>query len=194
MATTPPAVRTPWLTTLISAISSATPNRMRSTPAQLMGRLWKAKKARIREIPPITPGRTTPGFCSSKKMPSMPTIIRMYAMLGSVIRARKRSRNRTSMGLTRASRVASVTGPRAVFTVRPSIFARRSGTLSATRSTTLSFTASRSVTDTDARTAFSAHSTLRPRSAARLRAKAAASFSIFFPISLPVSPPPMVTG
>src|SRR6266404_1322537 len=61
MATTPPAVRTPWLTILISAIRRATPNRMSSTPAQLMGRLWKAKKARIREMPPMTPGSTTPG-------------------------------------------------------------------------------------------------------------------------------------
>ena len=70
-------VSTPWLTILISAIRSATPNRISSTPAQLIGRLWNAKKARIKEMPPMTPGRTTPGFCSSKKMPSMPTIIRI---------------------------------------------------------------------------------------------------------------------
>ena len=75
--TTPPMVSTPWLAILISAMSRATPNRMRRSPAQLMGRLWKAKKARIREMPPITPGSTTPGFDSSKKMPSMPTIMRI---------------------------------------------------------------------------------------------------------------------
>ena len=69
-------VRTPWLTTLISAMSSATPKRMRSSPAQLMGRLWKAKKARIMLMPPSTPGRMAPGLDSSKKSPSMPTIIR----------------------------------------------------------------------------------------------------------------------
>src|SRR5215470_1261004 len=193
IATTPPAVSTPWLATLISAIRSPTPKRMRSTPAQLMGKLWKAKKARISAMPPITPGRMAPGFCSSKKMPSMPTIIRMYAMFGSVMSARRRSRKRTSMGLTVAPRVSRVTGPRAVLTVRPSALARRSGTLSATRSTTFSLTASRSVIDTDDRTARSAQSTLCPRSVASVRAKAAASFSIFLPISFPVSPP-MATG
>ena len=40
-----------------------------------MGRLWNAKKARISEMPPMTPGRITPGFDSSKKSPSMPSII-----------------------------------------------------------------------------------------------------------------------
>ena len=65
---------------------------------------------------------------------------------------------------------------------------------SATRSTILSFTASRSVADTDDRTAFSAHSALRPRSVAMVRAKAAASFSIFLTISLSGVPPPTVTG
>ena len=77
-----------------------------------MGRLWKAKKARIRLIPPITPGRIAPGLDSSKKMPSIPTIIRMYAMLGSVMRARKRSRKRIS-ALTLERRVlgGEVTGP-----------------------------------------------------------------------------------
>ena len=110
------------------------------------------------------------------------------------MRARKRSRNPTAIGVTAASLVASVTEPFGVFTTRPSILARRSGTLSATRSTTLSFTASRSVADTDERTAFSAHSTLRPRSVAIERAKAAASFSTFLLISLSIWPPPAATG
>ena len=114
-------------------------------------------------------------------------------MLGSEIRARNRSRKRTSMTLTGASLVASVTWPRVVLTVRPSILARRSGTLSATRSTILSLTASRSVAETDERTAFSAHSALRPRSVAMVRAKAAASFSTFLIISLS-PPPPTATG
>jgi hypothetical protein len=109
------------------------------------------------------------------------------------MRARKRSRKRTSIRFTVASLVRSVTGPLTVFTVRPSIRVRRSGTLSATRSTTLSLTASRSVAETDARTAFSAHSTLRPRSVAMVRTKAAASFSIFFIMSLS-APPPTATG
>ena len=74
---TPPIVSTPWLTILISAIRSTIPNRIRSSPAQLIGRLWKAKNARISEMPPITPGRITPGFASSKKRPSMPSISRM---------------------------------------------------------------------------------------------------------------------
>jgi len=77
MATTPPIVRIPWLTTLISTSSSPTPKMISSSPAQLMGRLWKAKNAKIRLMPPITPGRMEPGLDSSKKMPSMPTIIRM---------------------------------------------------------------------------------------------------------------------
>ena len=115
-------------------------------------------------------------------------------MLGSVMRARNRSRKRISMRLMGASFVWSVTTPRVVLITRPSILARRSWILSATRSTTLSLTASRSVTETEERTAFSAHSTLRPRSAARLRAKAAASFATFLDISLPISPPPAVTG
>ncbi len=101
---------------------------------------------------------------------------------------RKRSRKLVSMATTFASRVASVTGPFDVFTVRPSIFASRSGIESAIRSTTFSVTASRSVTDTDSRTAFSAQSAFRPRSIAIVRANAAASFATFFIISL--SPPP----
>ncbi len=115
-------------------------------------------------------------------------------MFGSEIRARKRSRKRTSMTLTGASLVARVTWPRVVLTVRPSILASRSGTLSATRSAILSLTASRSVADTEERTAFSAHSALRPRSVAMVRAKAAASFSIFLIISLSPVPPPTATG
>ncbi len=98
------------------------------------------------------------------------------------------------MVFTGAPLVANVTGPREVFTVRPSILSRRSGTLSATRSTTLRLTASRSVAETEDRTAFSAHSTLRPRSAAIVRAKAAASFSTFLVISLSMPPPPTGTG
>ena len=84
------------------------------------------------------------------------------------VRARNRSRNRISIFLTGASLVRRVTGPREVFTTRPSVLTRRSGTLSATMSTILSLTASRSVADTELRTAFSAHSTFRPRSVAML--------------------------
>ena len=58
----------------------------------------------------------------------------------------------------------------------------------------MSLTASRSVIDTDSRTAFSAQSALRPRSTAMVRAKAAASFSIFFMLSLSMLPPPTATG
>ena len=82
-----------------------------------------------------------------------------------------------------------MTAPLIVLTARPSTFARRSGALSAIRSTTLSFTASRSVAETEERTAFSAHSTLRPRSVAMVRAKAAASFSTFLTVSLSIWPP-----
>jgi hypothetical protein len=192
--TTPPTVRIPWLTTLISAISKTTPKRIRSNPAQLMGRLWKAKNARMMLIPPITPGRIAPGVESSKKRPSIPAIMRMYATFGSEMRARKRSRKLMSIFLMGAPFVSSVTLPFVVLTVRPSSLTSRSGTLSATRSTTLSLTASRSVADTDDRTAFSAQSTFRPRSVAMLRTNAAASFSTFFSISLSVVPPPTVTG
>ena len=55
-------------------------------------------------------------------------------------------------------------------------------------------TASRSVADTDWRTAFSAHSTLRPRVAAIVRANAAASFSTLLFISLSKEPPSAATG
>jgi len=41
-----------------------------------MGRLWKAKNARMSEMPPMTPGRITPGFESSKNRPSIPSIMR----------------------------------------------------------------------------------------------------------------------
>ena len=74
IAMMPPIVRTPWLTTLISAIRSTMPKMMRRSPAQLMGRVWKAKNARIRQMPPMIPGRMTPGFASSKKRPSIPSI------------------------------------------------------------------------------------------------------------------------
>ena len=131
------------------------------------------------EIPPMTPGRMTPGVESSKKRPSIPSIISTYATFGSVIRFRNRSRNPTSIGITVAARVASVTGPFTVRTTRPSTFASRSAMESATRSTTFRRTASRSVIETDWRTAFSAQSALRPRSAAIERTNAAASFSIF---------------
>jgi len=126
----------------------------------------------------------------------MPSIIRTYATFGSVMTLRNRSRKPISIALTRASFVSSFTEPFVVLTVRPSIFASRSGNESAMRSTTLSRTASRSVTDTDSRTAFSAQSALRPRSTAIERAKAAASFAIFFMLSLsaPAPPPPTATG
>jgi len=52
-------------------------SKIRSRPAQLIGKLWKAKKARMRLIPPSTPGKMTPGLDSSKKIPSIPIIIRM---------------------------------------------------------------------------------------------------------------------
>ena len=106
---------------------------------------------------------------------------------------RTRSRKPTSIGLTGAPRVASVRGPLIVFTVRPSILSSSSGTEAAIRSTTLSWTASRSVIETDWRTAFSAQSALRPRSSATVRMKAAASFSIFFMLSLS-TPPESATG
>src|SRR3972149_881194 len=115
-------------------------------------------------------------------------------MFGSLMIIRNRSRKPISTFLMGASAVRSVTGPLTVFTVLPSILTRRSATFSAMRSTTLSFTASRSVADTDARTAFSAHSAFRPRSVAMVRAKAAASFSIFFALSLSICPPPTATG
>ena len=44
MATTPPTASTPWLTTLISAISSTTPNRSRSRPAQLIGQALEGEE------------------------------------------------------------------------------------------------------------------------------------------------------
>ena len=90
--------------------------------------------------------------------------------------------------------VARRIGPFDVLTSRPSIFARRSGSESATRSTTFSFTASRSVIETDWRTAFSAHSTLRPRSVAMVRANAAASLATFSIMVLSPPPPPTDTG
>ena len=171
------------------------PKRIRSSPAQLMGRLWKAKKARMRQMPPMTPGRITPGVRQLEEDAEHAHHHQDVGDVGigdqgeeAVAEAAPRS------ALTGASLVASVTGPFVVFTVRPSIFASRSGTLSATRSTTLSFTASRSVTDTDERTAFSAHSTLRPRSVAIERAKAAASFSTFLHHLLVDRPPPTATG
>jgi len=73
----PPMVRAPWLATFTSAIRSTIPKRIRRKPAQLIGRLWKAKKARISEIPPMMPGRITPGLASSKKRPSIPSMRRM---------------------------------------------------------------------------------------------------------------------
>src|SRR5439155_1639133 len=161
--TIPPTASTPWLVTLTSAMKSTMANRMSSRPAKLIGRLWRAKNARISEMPPMTPGRTAPGVDSSKMSPSVPSIISTYATFGSVITASTRSRKPISIGLATASRVASVTGPCDVFTVRPSSFVSRSGMESAMKSTTISRTASRSVTDTDWRKAFSPHSALRPR-------------------------------
>src|SRR3989454_659392 len=160
--TIPPTASTPWLVTLTSAMKSTMANRMSSRPAKLIGRLWKAKNARISEMPPMTPGRTAPGVDSSKMSPSVPSIISTYATFGSVITASTRSRKPISIGLATASRVASVTGPCDVFTVRPSSFVSRSGMEAAMKSTTFSRTASRSVTDTDWRTAFSPHSAVRP--------------------------------
>src|SRR5437773_1859982 len=191
--TIPPTASTPWLVTLTSAMKSTMANRMSSRPAKLIGRLWKAKNARISEMPPMTPGRTAPGVDSSKMSPSVPSIISTYATFGSVITASTRSRKPISIGLATASRVASVTGPCDVFTVRPSSFVSRSGMESAMKSTTFSRTASRSVTDTDWRTAFSPHSALRPRSMAIVRMNAAASFSTLRMLSLSI-PPPTDTG
>ena len=53
------------------------PKRIKRKPAQLMGRLWKAKNARMSEMPPMMPGRITPGLASSKNRPSIPSMSRM---------------------------------------------------------------------------------------------------------------------
>src|SRR5881397_1784497 len=193
MDTMPPMASTPWLVTFTSAMKSTIAKRISSRPAKLIGRLWNAKNARISEMPPMTPGRIAPGVDSSKMRPSVPSIIKTYATFGSVMTASTRSRKPISIGLATASRVASVTGPRDVFTVRPSSFVSRSGMESAMKSTTFSRTASRSVTDTDWRTAFSPQSAVRPRSTAMVRMKAAASFSTLRMLSLS-TPPPTATG
>ena len=73
--------------------------------------------------------------------------------------------------------------------MRPFAFANTSATSMATKSTTFSFTASRSVADTLLRTAFSAHSTLRPRCWAIVRDSDAAKFSTFSPIVPSMLPP-----
>src|SRR5256885_58612 len=58
--TIPPTASTPWLVTLTSAMKSTMANRMSSRLAKLIGRLWKAKNARVSEMPPMTPGQPAP--------------------------------------------------------------------------------------------------------------------------------------
>jgi hypothetical protein len=64
----------------------------------------------------------------------------------------------------------------------------------ATKSTTCSFAASLAVMDTLSRTAFSAHSTFRPRRWAMASAKDAVEFSIFSPMTPSMSWPCPPTG
>src|SRR5213593_1408295 len=66
---TPPAASRPWLCTLISARKNTMASRISATPAVLTGKVESAKKARMRQMPPTTPGRMAPGFWSSNSSP-----------------------------------------------------------------------------------------------------------------------------
>ncbi len=50
---------------------------IKATPAKFTGRVWNAKNARMRDMPPITPGKIAPGEESSKYMPASPMSIRI---------------------------------------------------------------------------------------------------------------------
>jgi len=125
----------------------------------------------------------------------MAIVIRMRPMLGSLSRSRKRSLASMRRVRTATPRVASVTGPASVSTVRPSTSRSSASTLGATRSTTWRATAWSSPMDTLWRTASSAHWALRPRRRASARMPATASLVSFSIIVASCCPPcPTATG
>ena len=110
----------------------------------------------------------------------MPTIRRMNATLGSVMTARNREIHPGSMASTMASFVARrCVSPPATSTTRPSTCLSNSAGSRAMRSMTFACNAALAERLAASRTAFSAQSALRPRSSARLRMKATASFVTF---------------
>ena len=61
IATIPPIARMPWLVTVASKTNKTMASRINAAPAQLTGNILNANRARIRLMPPMTPGRIRPG-------------------------------------------------------------------------------------------------------------------------------------
>src|SRR5207249_1751717 len=64
-AAMPPAPMSPKVGRNASATRSATPSRRSASPDVLTGRTWRAVSPSTRQMPPTTPGNTTPGWVSS---------------------------------------------------------------------------------------------------------------------------------
>ena len=110
-------------------------------------------------------------------------------MFGSAIDASRRSFQFGAMVSSAAASSASVTSPEATATLRPFAVRNNSGRSAATKSITFCFFASSAERLSASRTARSAHSALRPRSCARLRMYAEASWTDFRSIALPDGAP-----
>ena len=88
-ATTPPAARKPDGKTI-----SIAKKRVRGDeyePGRVDGQRPKPMKPSTMAIAPATPGRTSPGFASSKTSPSRPSVMRIEATVGSAMKSRRRS-------------------------------------------------------------------------------------------------------
>ena len=115
----------------------------------------------------------------------MPISMRISATLGFAITASRRFLQSGANVTTSAPLDASTRSPPAVAVLRPSSFARRSGTSRATTSITFCASASSADRLTASRTARSAHSTLCPRICAKPRMYAAASCTCLRSIAPP---------
>ena len=191
---TAPTPRMPKPATWSSSTARTTASRMKATPAQLNGRLPRARKASNSAIPPTTPGTIRPGLNSSMTMPSAPTVSRMAETLGSEMNSRNCSAGFLLLVRSWRSRVSRVRGPAGVSTTLPCNWASRSSWSLAMKSTTFSSTASVAVKEAALRTVSSSFSWLRPRVWAMLRIRAAASLVTLLAMVSSSFWPPDATG
>ena len=149
---------------------------MRATPTQLTGRSPRATKPSARQMTPSIPGPQSPGSMNSMNSPIRPMVTSTNATFGSDRNPRNSSRGVRSICLSSTSSRSRRISPDRSSTTVPSSCARRSARSSATRSTMFSSSASVAENDAASKTVDCSASTLRPRSLAISRRKAAASW------------------
>ena len=166
-----------------------------ASPVRLTGSTWNDASASSRQIAPATPGKYTPGCANSKYSPINPRHHQQVHDVGIGERVEQPLTEASSSraSLSRLPARASRSGPPPSPCGRSPASAGCANRARQCRSRAWPAPRARQST-TLWRTACSTQSSLRPRCCAIVRAKVAAKFSIFWPISPLTSPPPSSTG